>query len=458
MSDTNEIPEIEPCAESSSALEDAPHDLPEALDAVYRAFLDGCEPLEFSGEWSPWEAPADAVTTSELIDETFADLSGQFSPALLAQSGLFVEREDGLLIPLPSLASPGQTCLAISHPGSSNIVDLLTEQGCVRRRTLPIFAVCQERRTIANLNQYPTIVLSASLVDVLIYRSRGIAAATLPDIEELDGPTVEALALAIKRGTFGTQERRDTRSSGDRANRRATKPARKRPVRVVVALGSIADDFTVTPATQTVATFLRDLAEHYDPVYQDVGIWAPQDSTRRQIKLLRGLYCPERLTAAITNSIAADTRLLGTILKQRRARNRNLATAVHDLNAAFAEPENDYDGSARRDEIDNCRSVVRDRLVDPTLMAAHAADSPIDRADLFDFANTTEILCEQMISIREKLRHPRTHDAAATHAEIAKYLKISSHQLKASKAIRRQCNRILCARQIRPSSPYDFLF
>jgi hypothetical protein len=448
----------ESSTESSAALDDALNEPRQALDELYRTFLGGCAPYAFSGEWSPWEAPADAYITSELIEETFAELSGHFGPAVLAQSGLFTASENGQLTPHPSLASPGQSCLAISDPGTANITDLLNSQGCVRQRTLSIFALCQEPRTMADLDRFPTIVLSANLSDVVIYRTLGIAAAPLPDLDELDGQTAEEFARAIKRGNFGVQERRDTRSSGDRENRRAAKPARKNPVRVIVALGSIANDFAVAPAAQTFARFLRELAEHFDPVYQDVGIWALRDRTRQQIKLLRGLNCPERLTDAINNSMAVDTQLLGTILEERRARNRNLASATRDLDTAFAAPENDYDGALRHHAIENYRRVVDRQLLDPILRAAHAADSPIDRVNLFDFANTTEIMAAQMTSIREKLRHPRSYDAAATSAEISQYLKTSYHQLASSRAMPHRCHQILSTPRTLPASPYDFLF
>src|SRR5262249_21373288 len=95
----------------------------------------------------------------------------------------------------PFLERPNAPFVRLRSPIDNQTIDLMTASGCIGRERWPLFAVMRDSRTLRALEAtFGQLVLTDDLVDAIVLRSLGLAAAPIVGLSELDDAGIARLS------------------------------------------------------------------------------------------------------------------------------------------------------------------------------------------------------------------------------------------------------------------------
>ncbi len=143
--------------------------------------------------WLPLPTDADVRGCPEDLARLWTDLEARFTPAALLRSGIAWETAPGRLQLSPALQAGGPLIFVRPKPRTLPI-EVLTSQGCLSGRHLPVVAALNDDRTRMALAAGEGLLLAAStLDDVIVLRALGLAATLATGLESIDRQQLDRL-------------------------------------------------------------------------------------------------------------------------------------------------------------------------------------------------------------------------------------------------------------------------
>lgn len=163
---------------------------PKPINAtIYRFVAERCPPAELPGRWKAFSA--EGVHAGHPQPRTLvAELVAKFARDELLASGVVVPGTppDGLEL-IPELTSPAKPFLAIRSGPRTH--DLVTAQGCLSGRRLPVTAACHDWHSVHSLQGRRTLFIAFSVEDMAVLRALNFAAATAAGLSQLGGERLD---------------------------------------------------------------------------------------------------------------------------------------------------------------------------------------------------------------------------------------------------------------------------
>jgi hypothetical protein len=169
----------------------------QAMDGspCHASYLASCRPFQFSPPWN--SVPADSHAYLGPADPTaaLAVLAAAYTEPQLIESGLAVRDATGSVVIHPYLACPDVPLLALSKLHDRRVNNLMAPQGCVRPPGVSLFAALRDAWTFKALAKNSRqLLVTGDLIDAILLRSLGLAAAPIAGQETLDSHGIDLLS------------------------------------------------------------------------------------------------------------------------------------------------------------------------------------------------------------------------------------------------------------------------
>lgn len=148
---------------------------------------------EFSPPWDFCSAdecslvgPSDPITALALLTESHSDEQ-------LLDSGIAIANPDGRLSLHSLLTTPNVLLVTLFDTNRGELLNLMTEVGCVLGDNIPMFEVVHDNRTRDAFDLEQSIFVTESIADTMLLRSFGVAAAPISGFDRFNQRGIELL-------------------------------------------------------------------------------------------------------------------------------------------------------------------------------------------------------------------------------------------------------------------------
>jgi hypothetical protein len=168
-------------------------------EQIYSRFLEHCEPALLPGPWSDLTNKHGVVRAPRFPTATLAQLAGEFPEAHLLASGVAKSDEDGGLLPSDGWSHGAEDLiLPLRVSDAAPPFDLLTGSGLISACGLALIAVLNDSSTKNAIAENDYLCLAANMLDLMVLRSLGLAAALPSGLDRLDYAQMLELCQAFE--------------------------------------------------------------------------------------------------------------------------------------------------------------------------------------------------------------------------------------------------------------------
>ena len=294
-----------PVAAAASRPSGQPGSKTVAVSAVYSRLLELCPPFAPASPWEFLKPDADCRECPASASDLLAALERDFSPKLLQHAGVAQKISSGAVELNPKLTAEGQP-LVVLRDRERLPFDIATPDGCLSRK-IPLLQFWRDRRTRRAARESEDWLLATpTLIDAVLLRSAGLAAAPMTRLDRLglpglrlleiltDGPFVggPASGRALKMPPEFTEEYYEpAEETGSLSDPDCPKTCYLKllPYALHPAGGEISEEFT------RVARTLAGARRHLGIRWGDVRVWWPTDAELEGLIYCRQLRSAEGL-------------------------------------------------------------------------------------------------------------------------------------------------------------------
>lgn len=425
------MPEPDPAAQSQPNAPPPPQD-PRA--SIYGDFLRHCAPVVLPRPWTRFAAPSDLYSTPADPAAALAALRSRFSDEALLEARVAVRVTPTELALAPSLATPGATILPLRQAPEAVPFDLVSDEGCVSQRVLPVCAVLGDHPTRARCNRFSqTLFVAFSMADLAVLRLMGQAVALVTGL-----PRVRRRDLAVFAGCYRLRD--EVAPGGNAARGSASWAGLAVPAPVLQAVGR--GDFTPpelvfvgwSPATLCLEPpeALTALQHHFARLerylrleLRTVSMWQPTPEDLRRIRFcLRdglGQDVQEAFLASLEGSSSSLTP--SGFLHGKASMNREPAS----MKVALARlcrvlDEANPDQASREQAWQSYQAAVQRDLIQPLASLAET-DDPIQANLAVAATHIAHLTHARIAAMSERLSQSRLQAVAETDPALLQELR-----------------------------------
>lgn len=168
---------------------------PEVLRRIYQQVVAACESCPLRAPWDSLPAGPYVLRLPREPARLLAELSGKFPEEALIAAGVARRLPEGTFALGTRLNDPETLVVPLRRGGTGDVADLLTKDGCVSDRDLPIFtAHGGDTLSLGTLDREQRVLAAFSIEDVAVLRACEIPATLATGLACLSSAEVDRLA------------------------------------------------------------------------------------------------------------------------------------------------------------------------------------------------------------------------------------------------------------------------
>jgi hypothetical protein len=440
------------------------------MNCCLNTYLSTCRAYQLPQRWNSIRLDQYALQGPSSPDLALETLLNNHSVPELVESGI-CQLTAGLPALHSLLSEPEVPLIVIRDSTTGECCNLITEGGCVLGDLLPTFEILRDKHTFDVLSGSQRFLLVASdIVDVILLRSFGLAAAPLAGFDRLGAPDLHWLAeyFGIKCGLSDRElEARDENrfeevdGEEDSPSALGDRAASVMPLQMPYVvpgtgyLGTEHEDHVPlvlvqwqlhalsapTPASMHRAIqTLNDLKNFRRLDLLEVNTWKASAHDIQAIGFALNRTQPGWIQEAVLDSLHAGQRMMLAKPGAAPGSAHDLATATEHLHAALL-AGSEVNGQRYKEALRAYHRIASQQVTAPLLRQAQAASDLLQRSMRIQFANLNALFLEHLPTVREQVlgavRSPREISKRGDKA-ITDLLAISSQLMVLAKELR-QC-------------------
>jgi hypothetical protein len=456
------------------------------MDPCIATYLKLCRRFEMPLRWQccepddrSWSGPPDPLAA-------IARLTKRHSKADLLGSGITSLDPQGRLTMHPMLNEPSVVFVVLKSSMTGELINLMTDAGCVLNATAPVFEVLADKNTYSVLaGNDRNVFVTDTIVDTVLLRSFGLAAAPIAGLGRLNQEGIELLCdyYGVKQNLSDREEEEadlraekeaeEAQSNSETAN---LGPGRNTQESIAGAgattipqmprymipgtgyVGKDNDEFvqlvlvrwspsrmsnSESPKIKQTIDDLVALKRFRRLDIQEIGQWSPKDEELAAINFALERGEPEWVKGAFLDSVYASLCSLG----QQPDRSKVVGSPPKDLPGAVAHlhetllgGDDDKSRQRRKESLLNYQRVVERCITSPMLRQAEAMTDPLDRSLQVQFAQLNTLFLEKAPAVHERIHQQmgqQREESAKNESEksVSELLAISAQMVALAKEL-----------------------
>ena len=273
--------------------------MPTQFARVYDAIAEFGSLYALPPDWSSLEVDSDCRLLGDPV-AAFARLTEQFAAAHLVGSGIARQSAGGLEInPLLAAEDGG---FIVLRKANGTAFDVVTAAGCVSG-AVPVLTIVHDRVAQQGIAASPRKPLFAtfSMVDTVLLRSLGVAAAPAAHLQTLDLMHLQRLLMLVGGVSNGDVSKQAVQLPDDeedtcRGSRTRRPDEESAKFSLILVAASISAMTAAIPATlHDVARHLADAERHLGFAWQRIRVWHPTPQNLEDLQFRRDFCATEVL-------------------------------------------------------------------------------------------------------------------------------------------------------------------
>jgi len=392
--------------------------------AIYEAIIKSCGPytLKLCGPIDG--VVADFFKSPEDPTSLTGELSAKFNQQQLQDAGVLRKKTTGELgWAFPFAEGPGSHhVFAIRKTAGQLPHDLVTNQGCISFRNLPILAVLDHFAMQPNENQHRLFV-TATLADAAFFWQIGLPAICGAGLDQLKQPWIDKFCKKLE---FG---------QGKAATSFWYEIA---PHLVFVNWSPARMDWEVPKHMEVIASHLRDLMEHLSIDLKSICLWTPTVEKRQTFRVSVKYAGAAELREHVIDSVDWCTDHLGDRPRRAPIQEPRTFSEAHEAWRKSLRQINDHN-QQEKSWSGRTEKLASDVLA-PLRQQAEGSSDALERSLTLTLAELSGVLDPQMAMLSAKVEKLYVSGTAQTQGsfpqqEIETTLKLVDRLLATTKEI-----------------------
>lgn len=368
---------------------------------IYQRLLTHCAPYHHDGLWQDLPVPEDIRCLPATPDAMINDLRQQFSDAQLLEAGVVVMEENVAVQPDPMLCEEDGLIVALRREDKQDPFELLTRQGILSGRMLPVCASLRDGRVQELIQATGDNLLCAatSMPDLALLMSLDLPATLAFGLAELGGNHLRQVQEDFKLYPPQPTVRNGLIHHDDEDEDKKENEKEKPLDLILIGWRLAALVPQELPLVGQIASHLAKVEEYLRVPCEQFCKWQPTEQDLKRIEFAMQHAGLETTWAAILESIDSST---VEIIPARQAASppADLAQEMQRIKEQKAAPCRDVDEQRRTWQA--VLGVIHDESIARLQEAAQCGKDPIERDLSRLVAINGAILYPQLIRLAMK--------------------------------------------------------
>jgi hypothetical protein len=395
------------------------------------SYVGHCRPLRLAAPWS--ELPIDPFAHLGPADPAAAlgALRRDHSDEQLIDAGLAIREATGSVAIHPFLSTSDMPLVALRARRKSQVINLMTSDGCIVPPHIPLFATLRDFATFKGLARHNRIMYATGdFVDAVLLRSLGLAAAPIAGLDTLDGHGIALLDQLYDLDAWDRSVPLPKQVLEARASHRLPGDRRNTGVYTQLELTVVAPSIHAPRLSEppSVARALQHLEEGAavlggGPIAYDA--WCPSQDTLDGMVHALDWHIPTRAVSLLLESLENECRssLLGPARPNEPP--PDLASTAAQLQACMADWGTDAQAQIRlKTAIAAYAAQVEREILAPLMQHLSTISDPVLRLRQFSLVQMTSLLMAEAQRFQYRSHSSRTgnDDHQPTKGELSELL------------------------------------
>lgn len=419
------------------------------MNPCIASYFELCRPFVMPAPWQCCEPDDQSFAGPADPLQAIIWLAQRHTKEQLLAGGIACLDSEGRLAMHPMLAEPDVVFVALKNSMTGELINLMTNGGCVFGTAAPVFEVLGDKHAFPVLSGNDRAVfVTDTIVGTVLLRSFGMVAAPIAGLGRLNRDGVQLLCdyYGVRRN-LSEREQEDESLRDETGEQRAQStpetagplPGRERqaeststasdavptlPRYLFPGTGSLGTDrarfvqltlvrwspqrlsMTEAPLIKQVIEDLIALKRHRRLDISEISHWIPKDDDLASLQFALKRGEPEWIKAALLDSVYAGVNSLERPNAASRTLNtppQDLPGAIEYLHEALLGVGDEKSRQRCKEARQNYRRVIDRCITAPMLRQAEAAAEPLDGALLLQFTQLNALFLEKGPEVRAQI-------------------------------------------------------